>query len=359
MKEKTLADRDLPNFHRINDDLYRGGQPTPAGVKKLAAMGIKTVVSFRDTQSKVLREKRLVEENGLRFLNLRLSNWFAARDAEIHKIIEIIRNPENHPVFIHCKRGADRTGTVAAVYRMRVDGWTATDANREAKRHGIGWWQVWMKDYIKAYYRRMSNRIEGKTMNEKFIEIYQTDTLEAFRNYKKMAERAIEQITDEEYFKSIDAESNSIATIVKHLGGNLRSRWTDFLTSDGEKPDRDRDSEFVTDRDTRESLTALWETGWRALSTTLEALTADDFDKTVKIRGEDYTVVKAMNRALAHTAYHVGQITFLAKHFRGAQWETLSIPRGASNDFNAYLAENKNQSHFLEAARKFAEKEKK
>jgi len=154
--EKAPRDKDLPNFRQINENLFRGGQPSAEGLRRLAEMGVKTVVSLRDTQSKVLREKRLAEEYGLRFINLRLSNWFASKDEEIHKIIETIRDPAHHPVFVHCKRGADRTGTVVAVYRMLVDGWTATDANREAKTHGIGWWQVWMKDYIKAYYRRMT-----------------------------------------------------------------------------------------------------------------------------------------------------------------------------------------------------------
>jgi hypothetical protein len=192
-------------------------------------------------------------------------------------------------------------------------------------------------------------------MNEQFIESYKQDALEAFRNYKKLAERAIEQIKEDEYFRAIDEESNSIAVIVKHLGGNLRSRWSNFLTEDGEKPDRNRDGEFVTDADTRESLTVLWQTGWHALFETLENLSAADFGKTVKIRGEDYTVVKAINRALAHAAYHIGQITFLAKHFRSAEWKTLSIARGRSGDFNAFLAENKEQTHYLDAARRFNE----
>jgi tyrosine-protein phosphatase SIW14 len=155
LHNKKPTDEHLPNFHKINESLYRGGQPTAEGLKKLAALGIKTVISFRDTPSKVLREKKAAEENGLHFINLRLSNWFASKDDEIHKIIEVIKNPEHQPVFIHCKRGADRTGTVVAVYRMLVEGWTDQEANREAKQRGIGWWQVWMKDYIKAYYKRM------------------------------------------------------------------------------------------------------------------------------------------------------------------------------------------------------------
>ena len=193
-------------------------------------------------------------------------------------------------------------------------------------------------------------------MNEQFIENYRKDTLEAFRNYKKLAERALEQVGTDEFFKTIDAESNSLAVIVKHVGGNLRSRWTDFLTTDGEKPDRNRDTEFVAETDTRESLTALWETGWNALFGTLESLTAADFERTVRIRGEGFPVLKAVNRSLAHTAYHVGQIAFLAKHFRASDWKTLSVPRGRSEDFNAYLAENKGKTHYLEATKDFAEK---
>ncbi len=192
-------------------------------------------------------------------------------------------------------------------------------------------------------------------MNEQIIENYKTDTIEAFRNYKKLAERAIEQVSADEFFAAIDAEANSIAVIVKHLGGNLRSRWTDFLTADGEKADRFRDSEFVAETDTRESLDALWETGWNALFESLETLKVEDFGKTVKIRGEDFSVVKAMNRALAHTAYHVGQIAFLAKHFRSSDWKTLSVPRGQSGEFNAYLAENKDKIHYLEATQAFTE----
>jgi tyrosine-protein phosphatase SIW14 len=153
--ETNPKDEHLPNFHRINENLFRGGQPTPEGVRQLAALGIKTIINFRDQSEKVLREKTIAEEHGLKFINLHLSNWFASKDDEIHAVLEVIRNPAHHPVFIHCKRGADRTGTVVAVYRMLFDGWTDQEANREAKARGIGWWQVWMKDYIKDYYKRM------------------------------------------------------------------------------------------------------------------------------------------------------------------------------------------------------------
>jgi hypothetical protein len=196
-------------------------------------------------------------------------------------------------------------------------------------------------------------------MTEQIIENYKTDMVEAFRNYKKLAERAIEQVNEDEYFRAIDEESNSIAVVVKHIGGNLRSRWTDFLTSDGEKADRHRDSEFVAESDTRESVEQLWETGWNALFGTLESLTIEDFGRTVQIRGEDYSVIKAMNRALAHTAYHVGQITYLAKHFRASGWKTLSVPRGQSGEFNSYLAENKDKAHYLEATQDFTKEKSK
>ena len=168
-----------------------------------------------------------------------------------------------------------------------------------------------------------------------------------------MAEKAIAQISDEEFFKAIDAEANSVAAIVKHIGGNLRSRWTRFLTSDGEKADRNRDSEFVSSGDTRESLMQVWENGFQILFDSLESLTADDVHKTVQIRGEDFTVVKAINRALAHTAYHIGQIALLAKHFRSSEWQTLSIPKNKSAEFNQFLAEKEDKGNYLEAAQEF------
>lgn len=188
-------------------------------------------------------------------------------------------------------------------------------------------------------------------------EVFLADIIQAFRNYKKLADEAIAQISGDEFFRQIDEESNSLATIVKHLGGNLRSRWTRFLTTDGEKPDRNRDLEFVAlENETKENLLEFWENGWQALFGTLESLSAEDLEKHVTIRGEDYTVVKAINRALAHAAYHVGQIVFLAKHFRAAEWQNLSIPRNKSAEFNSFLAEQKEQKNPLESARDFAEK---
>jgi len=191
-------------------------------------------------------------------------------------------------------------------------------------------------------------------------ENYITDTLAAFRSYKKMAEKALDQVSDEEFFRTIDPESNPLAVIVKHIGGNLSSRWTDFLTTDGEKPDRLRDSEFVSGEDTRAGLMELWGTGWLALFDTLEQLTPADLDKTVTIRSEEFTVVRAMIRSLAHTASHVGQIVFLAKHLRSSEWKNLSIPRNTSEEFRAFMAEKgqggKGFRSYLEAHEEFKKK---
>ncbi|MGB7202070.1 MAG: DUF1572 family protein [Pyrinomonadaceae bacterium] len=171
-----------------------------------------------------------------------------------------------------------------------------------------------------------------------FIENYHADTVQSFRNYKKLAERAIEQVDDEQFFEQIDAEANSIAVIVKHIAGNLHSRWRDFLTSDGEKPDRNRDTEFELIGDTRESLVQFWETGWRTLFDNIEPLTEEDFSRSITIRGEPHTLVEAINRQLTHYGYHIGQIVLLAKHFKSAGWQTLSVPKSKSAEFNQYLA---------------------
>jgi len=167
---------------------------------------------------------------------------------------------------------------------------------------------------------------------------YLSDALLSFRNCKKMAERAIEQVSDDEFFRQIDGESNSLAVIVKHIAGNARSRWRDFLNSDGEKPDRNRDTEFETMEDTRESLMEFWESGWRTVFDALGPLTPEDLAKTVTVRGEPHTVVEAINRQLTHYSYHVGQIVFLAKHLKSSEWRTLSIPRNSSQQFNQFLA---------------------
>jgi hypothetical protein len=175
-------------------------------------------------------------------------------------------------------------------------------------------------------------------MAHKLTTSYLEDSLSLFRYYKKLAERAMEQVTDEQLVSVLDAEMNSIAVIVKHMAGNMRSRWTDFLTNDGEKPDRNRDSEFVEPPSTREALTKTWESGWSCMFTALEPLRATDLDRTVTIRGETHSVMQALNRQLAHYAYHVGQIVFLAKHSQHARWKSLSVPRSKSARFNAQVA---------------------
>ena len=176
-------------------------------------------------------------------------------------------------------------------------------------------------------------------MSNEIVANYHKDAVQTFRNYKKLAERAIEQVSDDEFFAAIDAEANSIAVVVKHIAGNSISRWSDFLTTDGEKPDRDRDSEFEIEKESRESLMAFWERGWQMLFDNLEPLTLDDFSKTITIRGQQHTVVEAINRQLTHYAYHVGQIVLLAKHFRSSDWKTLSVPKNRSADFSQFLAQ--------------------
>ena len=192
---------------------------------------------------------------------------------------------------------------------------------------------------------------------KQILQNYRDDAVKTFGMYRKLAERAIEQISEEEFFVQIDTESNSVAQIVKHIAGNLRSRWTDFLTSDGEKPDRDRDTEFEIIADSREGLMAYWESSWNVLFETIGNLKVKDFKKSVTIRSEPHTVVQAINRQMTHYAYHIGQIVFLAKHFRGSEWKTLSVPRNRSAEFNQYLndKEGGTGSDRMEAAREFAE----
>lgn len=163
---------------------------------------------------------------------------------------------------------------------------------------------------------------------------YLADSRELFGYYKKLAERAMAQLSDEQLFACLDPEMNSVALIAKHMAGNMRSRWTDFLTTDGEKPDRDRDSEFVDPPSTREALLSIWEEGWRCVFSTLELLTEEDLQRTVTIRGEAHSVMQAINRQIAHYSYHCGQIVFLAKHLGHDDWHSLSVPRRASAEFN-------------------------
>ncbi len=167
---------------------------------------------------------------------------------------------------------------------------------------------------------------------------YLKDAIHTFRYYKKLADTSMTQIPDEALFTTLDAESNSIAIIVKHLAGNMRSRWTDVLTTDGEKPGRDRDSEFEAPPKTRAEMMALWEPSWKLLFDALALLTETDLARTTQIRGEAHSVMQAINRNLTHTVYHVGQIVYLAKHFAGANWKPLTIPRGKSAEFNAKVA---------------------
>ena len=175
-------------------------------------------------------------------------------------------------------------------------------------------------------------------MNEAITNEYLKDAIGSFKAYKKLAEKAIEQVTDHELFVTLDEEGNSIAVVMKHMAGNMLSRWTDFLTSDGEKPDRNRDMEFVIEEGTtKEKVLAYWERGWEAVFAALEPLQPQDFERTVSIRGEAHTIVQAINRQLTHYSYHIGQIVFLAKHFRSSQWKSLSVPRNRSAEFNAKM----------------------
>jgi hypothetical protein len=164
---------------------------------------------------------------------------------------------------------------------------------------------------------------------------YLEDSVLQLRKLKDLADKAIGQIQDEHFFTALDPEANSIAVIMKHVSGNMRSRWTDFLTSDGEKPNRDRDSEFVLEsNDTRARILSDWEEAWNRVFRAVSALTIQDLGKTVLIRGEPHSVVEAINRQIAHYAAHVGQIVLLAKHHAGPNWRSLSIPRGKSRELD-------------------------
>lgn len=162
------------------------------------------------------------------------------------------------------------------------------------------------------------------------------------RGQKRLAEGAIAQLKDEDLVVTLDPESNSVAVLVKHIRGNMHSRFTDFLTTDGEKPDRHRDQEFeLAGNPTREALMDSWEQGWACVFSALDSLKPDDLTRTVYIRQEPHTVMQALNRALAHYASHVGQIVFLAKHLRSNEWKTLSVPRGKSDEFNRMSVEER------------------
>lgn len=163
---------------------------------------------------------------------------------------------------------------------------------------------------------------------------YLADIRRTYLNYRTLAERAVAQVSDAQLFEPLGSEDNSIAVIMQHVAGNLRSRFKDFMTADGEKPDRDRDAEFESGRlTTRAELMAAWNEAWDILQSELGRLEPADLERTVHIRREPFAVVEALNRSATHTAYHVGQIVFLAKHFAGAQWTSLSIPKGRSAEY--------------------------
>ncbi len=171
-----------------------------------------------------------------------------------------------------------------------------------------------------------------------FTTSYIEDSLALFAWYKQLAERAIAQVSDQDLFTTLDGESNSIAIIAKHMTGNMRSRWSSFLTTDGEKPDRNRDSEFEEPPATRADLLAMWESGWSCVFSALQPLADADLSRTVTIRGEPHSVMQAINRQVAHYAHHTGQIVLLAKHFAHGHWQTLSVPRRGSAEFNRKVA---------------------
>jgi hypothetical protein len=172
-------------------------------------------------------------------------------------------------------------------------------------------------------------------MTLKLTTSYIEDCIALFHYYKKLAEGAIEQVTDDQLLEVLDGEMNSIAVVVKHMTGNMRSRWTDFLTSDGEKANRNRDSEFMDPPATRDALMTLWAEGWNCVFVALESISDVDLSRTVTVRGEKHSVMQAINRQIAHYAYHCGQIVLLAKHFQSSRWKSLSVPRSKSGNFNS------------------------
>jgi hypothetical protein len=174
-----------------------------------------------------------------------------------------------------------------------------------------------------------------------FTTSYLTDSIALFHHYKGMAEKAMAQCPDDAFARAIDPQSNSVATIVKHLSGNMLSRWTDFLTSDGEKPTRDRDGEFEAPPATRAEAMALWEKGWACLFAALAPLTDEDLARGVVIRGERHSVMQAINRQIAHYSSHIGQIIFLCKHLGHERWQAITIPRRGSAAFNEAVAAGK------------------
>jgi hypothetical protein len=179
--------------------------------------------------------------------------------------------------------------------------------------------------------------VQNLGMAHEFTDSYIRDAVRVFRMYKRLGEGALAQISDEELTIALDPESNSIAIIVKHMGGNMCSRWTDFLTTDGEKPDRNRDAEFRAPARTRVELMGQWDAGWKCVFDALAPLTDGDLGRTVVIRNQLHSVMQAVNRQLAHYCYHVGQIVFLSKHFASDHWTSLSVPRGKPAEINSRM----------------------
>jgi uncharacterized damage-inducible protein DinB len=183
---------------------------------------------------------------------------------------------------------------------------------------------------IKRHETSIGSR-RGDFMDDAFRTACLKDMIRTYRNYKSLGEAALAQLSDDELHTALDPESNSIAVIVKHLTGNLRSRFTDFLTSDGEKPDRNRDAEFeMPERVSRQAIMQWWDSSWAIALASIQALTPADLDRKVTIRKEQFDVIEALNRLATHSAYHVGQIVFFAKHLAGSRWKSLSIPKGKS-----------------------------
>jgi len=187
----------------------------------------------------------------------------------------------------------------------------------------------------RASLARLRGKLQNRFMPHEFTTSYLKDSLALLHGYKKLGERAMAQAPDAALTTTLNPESNSIAIIVKHLAGNMRSRWTDFLTTDGEKPDRNRDTEFEAAPQTRAEILQMWEAGWKGVFDALAPLTDADLARTVRIRNEAHSVMQAIHRQATHYAYHVGQIVYLAKHFTGNRWTSLSVPRGKSAEFNA------------------------
>ena len=179
------------------------------------------------------------------------------------------------------------------------------------------------------------------SMALEFTTSYLKDSTDTLRHYKRLAERAFAQVPEEKLTFAADPGSNSIAALVKHLSGNMHSRWRDFLTSDGEKPDRNRDAEFEHPFQTRAEMMAAWEAGWKVPFDTLAGLSDQDLSRRITIRGEPHSVLQAITRQNTHCAYHIGQIVYLAKQFASERWEILSVPRGKSAEYNATIASGK------------------